>query len=800
MKNQGFTTINSEITVDVELYSTRTANLSKATNSQTGESVYLWTLRHAFSERTDSEIRFINRISKIIQLTSGNDIFTDYGIDENGVAFAIISPIRGAIINPKMFFGKEAERIAFRCIKYIADIHNAGLVCGDISPGSFWLDLNGEVRFIGVMGSFDVEANSTSVMPPLETYNYLSPEQRNGEALEPTTDVYALGVLLYFIFTGKYPAIDEKQVLMGCPSPEKIISISKLNNKAPKWCELIIPRCLTTQSSSRYSSVAELYENIILFIKNQNNTELGSKYDNNEKVNLDNQPFVDSHAPVSSTNSIISNYFFRKKIIYVGTATLVTLVCLLSIFVSIPTIKIFLGLSNNVKILQGIYDDEQYPEDIKALRRLLLNAKSDEELEKILIKLGQNKHKFSYRLLLDVTDKLKRAHMETARTAEEALLNKLRERYSSFLVYNLSEILKTNVFSECYISALSAFDESYTQEQRINEVRTAYTIAANGIIKLVGLLALETKADRVWEDVLNDFVGDSLKLTDTDKRSTESLLLLHPQIISFLSKKRMVILFEKLSSADKAWLLRVLPYSQGDVFALIAQSLIDDKSLFAPKRIFFEPLSASEPMPIEVREVLVKAGEGNYDLESVNIIYNWYNHSSPKILLAMCADTSEELIREKAFKAIISRGTDISPSSQLINWLKDKEWEREEDLRKNICKLAFYDSLSTKEQEQLIIDLEKFINASGFVTTLISAKDNKLIIDILNKYGKDLGLANLLVLLDYPSSEIKIKSIEYLKWYKDLGLFRQITKKFETEQDPKVKEAYRKNFWVINQK
>jgi serine/threonine protein kinase len=94
---------------------------------------------------------------------------------------------------------------------------------------------------------------------PYGTGPYLAPEQILGVRRDPRSDLFALGVLLYFFSTGKRPFGDPKSKpqlhkrLWRDPVPPR-----KLRPDYPPWLQEIVLRCLEVDPARRYPSAAQL--------------------------------------------------------------------------------------------------------------------------------------------------------------------------------------------------------------------------------------------------------------------------------------------------------------------------------------------------------------------------------------------------------------------------------------------------------------------------------------------------------------------------------------------------------------
>ncbi|OFX26635.1 MAG: hypothetical protein A2Z07_00095 [Armatimonadetes bacterium RBG_16_67_12] len=100
----------------------------------------------------------------------------------------------------------DAERIAMAVCEALEYAHHEGIVHRDIKPQNILLAPGGTVK-VADFGIARALAAVTMTQPGtvLGTVQYLSPEQARGAAVGRTSDIYALGVVLYEMLTGRLP-------------------------------------------------------------------------------------------------------------------------------------------------------------------------------------------------------------------------------------------------------------------------------------------------------------------------------------------------------------------------------------------------------------------------------------------------------------------------------------------------------------------------------------------------------------------------------------------------------------------
>src|SRR5207253_5852861 len=95
------------------------------------------------------------------------------------------------------------------------------------------------------------------------TFEYLSPEQLTGSSADARSDIWALGVLLYEMVSGRVPfdaTTLGRLVEQICKGDYK--SPSQLNPGVPREIEAIITRCLKRNPAARYRSAHELLDDV----------------------------------------------------------------------------------------------------------------------------------------------------------------------------------------------------------------------------------------------------------------------------------------------------------------------------------------------------------------------------------------------------------------------------------------------------------------------------------------------------------------------------------------------------------
>jgi eukaryotic-like serine/threonine-protein kinase len=155
-------------------------------------------------------------------------------------------------------------RTVARAVDYA---HRQGVVHRDLKPANILLAADGTPKLtdFGIAKHLDAPEGLTRTGEIVGTPSYMAPEQASGETsrVGPTTDVYALGVILYELLTGRPPhrASDTLETLLLVRSQEPVPP-RRLVPGIPRDLEAICLKCLEKDPASRYATAAELADDL----------------------------------------------------------------------------------------------------------------------------------------------------------------------------------------------------------------------------------------------------------------------------------------------------------------------------------------------------------------------------------------------------------------------------------------------------------------------------------------------------------------------------------------------------------
>ena len=137
--------------------------------------------------------------------------------------------------------------------------HRHGIVHRDIKPHNVLVDGEGRVKVTDFGIARAGASQMTEAGSIVGTAQYLSPEQARGGEVDPRSDLYSLGVVLYELLTGQTPFDGETPVeiamkhLSNTPAPP-----SKLRPDVPRELDMVVMRALAKDPDERYQSADEM--------------------------------------------------------------------------------------------------------------------------------------------------------------------------------------------------------------------------------------------------------------------------------------------------------------------------------------------------------------------------------------------------------------------------------------------------------------------------------------------------------------------------------------------------------------
>jgi len=224
--------------------------------------------------------RFLREARTAATVTHPN-IVTIHEIDDvDGITFICMELVEGlplrSVIRERAMPIPQVLRIAAEIAEGLARAHQEGIVHRDLKPDNVILGEDSHPRILDfglaklleqqqeiLRSQLSQQKTRTDEMTRegkiLGTVPYMSPEQARGEVVDPRSDIFSFGIMLYEMVTGRMPFQGRSQVetlaaILHKPPPPA----SSLRAEVPSRLEDIIGKCLEKDASARYQSSNDL--------------------------------------------------------------------------------------------------------------------------------------------------------------------------------------------------------------------------------------------------------------------------------------------------------------------------------------------------------------------------------------------------------------------------------------------------------------------------------------------------------------------------------------------------------------
>jgi serine/threonine protein kinase/Tfp pilus assembly protein PilF len=154
----------------------------------------------------------------------------------------------------------EATKIAQQVCSGLAEAHDLGIVHRDLKPQNIMIDKKDTAKIMdfGIARSMEAPGVTQTGMI-VGTPDYMSPEQVEGKEVDQRSDLYALGVILFEMTTGRLPFEGETAISVALKHKTEIPpSPSDINSEISGNFNRLILRCLEKDPEKRFQSTEEL--------------------------------------------------------------------------------------------------------------------------------------------------------------------------------------------------------------------------------------------------------------------------------------------------------------------------------------------------------------------------------------------------------------------------------------------------------------------------------------------------------------------------------------------------------------
>lgn len=232
-------------------------------------------LKEGVGDDATSVKRFINE-SKAVSMLSHPNIVSIYDVSvREDLKYIVMEHIRG--ITLKIYMSRKGklpvrEAVSFteQILRALDHAHSKGIIHRDIKPQNIMLLKNGMIK-VADFGIAKLPSAETVTVTDkaIGTVYYISPEQASGKPIDPRSDLYSVGVMLYEMVTGTLPFSADSPVsvalmqIHNTPRPPRALC-----PELPLGLQQIILRAMEKDPDRRYQSAREMLRHIVALKNN----------------------------------------------------------------------------------------------------------------------------------------------------------------------------------------------------------------------------------------------------------------------------------------------------------------------------------------------------------------------------------------------------------------------------------------------------------------------------------------------------------------------------------------------------
>jgi hypothetical protein len=242
-----------------------------ARDTRLGRRVALKFLPPRWSQDESAKQRFI-REAQAASATDHRNICTIHDIETaaDGQLFIVMAHYDGQTVKERLEAGPlavdDAVEIAAQVAEGLAKAHAQGVVHRDIKPGNLILTEDGvKILDFGLAKLAEESLRLTLEGTTIGTVAYMSPEQSRGDEADPRSDIWALGVVLYEMLTGRPPFRGtHAEAISYAIRHEAPPPLGTAVREIPEALETLVFRALDKDPAKRIQTARELARDLRL--------------------------------------------------------------------------------------------------------------------------------------------------------------------------------------------------------------------------------------------------------------------------------------------------------------------------------------------------------------------------------------------------------------------------------------------------------------------------------------------------------------------------------------------------------
>ncbi|HJW91265.1 MAG TPA: protein kinase, partial [Anaerolineales bacterium] len=211
--------------------------------------------------RGDGQARMLREAQAAARLNHPNIVSVYDAGEWDGSPFIVMELVEGVSLSPKTPRNiPETLSIAAQVCIALEHAHNHGIVHRDLKPDNVLITADGQVKLMDFGLARSVAATRLTVEGIIiGTMYYLAPEQALGQEVDGRADLYALGVMLYELTTGRLPfTSDDPLSVISQHLNAPVVPPRAYNENIPRSLDALIVRLMSKRAEDRPASAQDV--------------------------------------------------------------------------------------------------------------------------------------------------------------------------------------------------------------------------------------------------------------------------------------------------------------------------------------------------------------------------------------------------------------------------------------------------------------------------------------------------------------------------------------------------------------
>jgi serine/threonine-protein kinase len=226
-------------------------------------------MHREMSEQADQLERFRQEARSVAKLSHPNVVSVIDAGEDGGHPYIVFEYIEGETLKQRISRNgalepQEAIAYAIEIARGLSVAHGRNMVHRDIKPQNILIDAEGRAKLTDFGISRQLEQDGmTATGRVLGTTDYVAPEQAMGHKVDPRTDIYSLGVVLYEMLVGQVPFSADSQVGVAMKHVnEELPDVQRRRPEVSAAVALVVERSTAKDPGERYQKVGEMIDDL----------------------------------------------------------------------------------------------------------------------------------------------------------------------------------------------------------------------------------------------------------------------------------------------------------------------------------------------------------------------------------------------------------------------------------------------------------------------------------------------------------------------------------------------------------